>query len=157
MLWWDSKVMWEEKALEPWKCASQSQRNSQNSEKVVTFLPVSFPIFFLEIDLKIPHILMRSARWRTCIPNTCPQHSFCLDFSNLQVKSMWDSPDEQQHNSAPTTYEVLKFLLNIPGPADRNPLLPLFMCNFYKSKTKNLADKDNQTSASWWFWHSSSD
>lgn len=85
--------------------------------------------FFLETDLKIPHMLLRSARWRICIPNVCSEPRICLDFSNLQTKSTWDSPDERQYSSAPSTYKVLKLLLHLPGHPDRNPSLPLLMCN----------------------------
>lgn len=43
MLRWDSKATWEEeKVLEPWKCASQSQRNSQNGENISACLFSNF-------------------------------------------------------------------------------------------------------------------
>lgn len=129
MLRWDNKTIWEgpqtvqvcqlnpEELSEWWK-------DWYNSVCIVSNF-----FFFLETNLKIPHILLRSARWRICIPNVCSEPRICLDFSNLQTRSTWDSSDERQYSSAPSTYKVLKLLLHPSGHADRNPSLPLLTCN----------------------------
>lgn len=86
----DSKTMQNQKnVLKLWTHATESLTNCQNGEQC-RYYPPLFQLLSWNA-LKILHVSLRSTRWRTCIPNICPELRFCLDFLNLQAKSTWDT------------------------------------------------------------------
>lgn len=76
----DSKAKWEEKAPEPWKCASQSWRNSQNGENLSACI---FSNFFSGNSFKNTSCLIEEGQMENLYSKCMPRAQILLRLLKL--------------------------------------------------------------------------